>query len=146
MNKNMTFCEQCRDDVLYIEKDEIIEANLKGEIYRYAGKRAVCKECNSEVFVSNINDYNLKNLYNEFRKQNNIISLEHILEIPKKYNIGKRPLSLLLGWGEQTFSRYCDGDMPTKQYSMILERIFNDPSYYLELLESNKDRLKSKST
>ena len=146
MNKNMTFCEQCRDDVLYIEKDEIMEANLKGEIYRYAGKRAFCKECNSEVFVSNINDYNLKNLYNEFRKQNNIISLEHILEIPKKYNIGKRPLSLLLGWGEQTFSRYCDGDMPTKQYSMILERIFNDPSYYLELLESNKDRLKSKST
>ena len=32
MNKNMTFCEQCRDDVLYIEKDEIMEANLKGEI------------------------------------------------------------------------------------------------------------------
>ena len=110
--------------------------------YRYAGKRSFCKECNSEVFVSNINDYNLKNLYNEFRKQNNIISLEHILEIPKKYNIGKRPLSLLLGWGEQTFSRYCDGDMPTKQYSMILERIFNEPSYYLELLESNKARLK----
>ena len=56
MNKNMTFCEQCRDDVLYIEKDEIMEANLKGEIYRYAGKIAFCKECNSEVFVSNIND------------------------------------------------------------------------------------------
>ena len=83
-----------------------MEANLKGEIYRYAGKRAFCKECNSEVFVSN-----LKNLYNEFRKQNNIISLEHILEIPKKYNIGKRSLSLLLGWGGQTFIRYCDGDM-----------------------------------
>ena len=63
------------------------------------------------VFVSNINDYNLKNLYNELRKQNNIISLEHILEIPKKYNIGKRSLSLLLGWGGQTFIRYCDGDM-----------------------------------
>ena len=119
-----------------------MEANLKGEIYRYAGKRAFCKECNSEVFVSNINDYNLKNLYNEFRKQNNIISLEHILEIPKKYNIGKRSLSLLLGWGGQTFIRYCDGDMPTKQYQMILERIFNEPSYYLELLESNKDILR----
>ena len=89
MNKNMTFCEQCRDDVLYIEKDEIMEANLKGEIYRYAGKIAFCKECNSEVFVSNINDYNLKNLYNEFRKQNNKNSHEHILEIPKQDKIGK---------------------------------------------------------
>lgn len=146
MSEKMTFCENCRDDVFYIEKEEYINAQLKGENYNYTGKKAICKECNSEVFVSDINDYNLRELYNEFRKQNNIISLEDILEIPKKYNIGKRPLSLLLGWGEQTFSRYCDGDMPTKQYSMILKRIFNEPRYYLELLEENKERLKSKST
>jgi hypothetical protein len=61
----------------------------------------------------------LEQLYSEFRKQHNIISLEKIIEIPEKYNIGKRPLSLLLGWGEQTFSRYYDGDMPTQQYSAI---------------------------
>lgn len=146
MSDKMTFCENCRDDVFYIEEEEYINAQLKGENYNYTGKKAICKECNSEVFVSDINDYNLRELYNEFRKQNNIISLENILEIPKKYNIGKRPLSLLLGWGEQTFSRYCDGDMPTKQYSMILKRIFNEPRYYLELLEENKERLKSKST
>ena len=45
------------------ESQVTMEANLKDEIYRYAGERAFCKECNSEVFVSNINDYNLKNLY-----------------------------------------------------------------------------------
>ncbi|RMD01680.1 hypothetical protein D9O40_07865 [Clostridium autoethanogenum] len=37
-------------------------------------------------------------LYNEFRKQHNIVSLKKIIEIPQKYNIGKRPLSLLLGY------------------------------------------------
>lgn len=30
----------------------------------------------------------------------------------------------LLGWGEQTFSRNFDGDMPTKQYSEILKQIY----------------------
>lgn len=49
----------------------------------------------------------------------------------------------MLGWGEQTFSRYCDGDMPTKQYSNILQRIYDDPYYYLELLENNKANLKT---
>ena len=66
------------------------------------------------------------------------------MAIPKKYAIGKRPLSLLLGWGEQTFSRYCDGDIPTKQYSDILTKIYNDPIYYAEILETGKTYLKSK--
>lgn len=69
-------------------------------------------------------------------------SLEKI-KFKNYFKIGKRPLSLLLGWGEQTFSRYCDGDMPTKQYSDILKRIYEDPIYYLSVLEDNKDRLKS---
>ena len=42
-----------------------------------------------------------------------------------------------------TFSRYCEGDMPTKQYSDILQKIYDDPAYYKELLEKNKDNLKS---
>jgi len=66
--------------------------------------------------------------------------LEKILEIPQKYNIGKRPISLLLGWGEMTFTRYCDGDMPTKQYSDVLQRIYDDPAFYLSLLEENKGK------
>jgi putative zinc finger/helix-turn-helix YgiT family protein len=145
MDIKTTFCEHCRKDVLYTEKDELMNAELKGEIYNYYGKLAVCNECNNEIFVNEINDYNLEQLYNEVRKKNNIISLTNIMEIPEKYNIGKRPLSLLLGWGEQTFSRYYDGDMPTQQYSAILKRIYDEPSFYLSILETNKEKLKSKS-
>lgn len=146
MKSKETFCEHCRKDVLYSEKYETMSAELKGENYNYNGKIAICNECGNEVYVSEVNDYNLKQLYNEFRKQHNIISLKKIMEIPEKYNIGKRPLSLLLGWGEQTFSRYYDGDMPTNQYSAILEKIYNEPKYYLSILESNKDKLKSQLT
>ena len=146
MNRKETFCEHCRKDVLYIEKQQSMSSELKGETYNYDGKIAICEECNNEVFVNEVNDYNLDQLYSEFRKQHNIISLEKIMEIPEKYNIGKRPLSLLLGWGEQTFSRYYDGDMPTKQYSETLQKIYDEPEFYLSILESNKERLKSQST
>lgn len=146
MTKKTAFCEYCRKDVLYTEKEQAMSAELKGETYNYNGKIAICDECDNEIFVNEINDYNLQQLYNEFRKQHNIIPLERILEIPEKYNIGKRPLSLLLGWGEQTFSRYYDGDMPTQQYSAILQKIYEDPNYYLSVLEENKDKLKSQLT
>ena len=146
MNRKTIFCEHCRKDVLYTEKDESMSAELKGETHNYYGKVAICDECNNEIFVNEINDYNLHKLYSEFRNQHNIISLERIIEIPDKYNIGKRPLSLLLGWGEQTFSRYYDGDMPTQQYSAILQKIYEDPEFFLAILESNKEKLKSQLT
>lgn len=85
----------------------------------------------------------MKALYDQYREKNDIVSLDVILKISEKYAIGKRPLSLLLGWGEQTFSRYCDGDMPTKQYSDILKRVYYDPGYYDEILEKNKANLKT---
>lgn len=138
----IAFCEHCRKDVSYYEKDETITGELKGVKYTYSGKKAVSEDCSHEVFSHDVNDYNLKQLYNEFRRKNHIISLAKTLEIPQKYNIGKRPLSLLLGWGEQTFSRYCDGDMPTQQYSVVLQKIYDDPAAYLEFLEARKDTIK----
>ena len=44
-----------------------------------------------------------------------------------------------------TFSRYCEGYIPTKQYSDILKNINKDPKYYLSILESNKNLISSGS-
>ena len=143
MKDNKTFCEECRNEVEYSTKSIPMTASIKGKQYSYTGTEAHCKECGSAVYVPEIIDANLRALYDEYRKENNIIPLDKINEIPTKYSIGKRPLSLLLGWGEQTFSRFADGDIPSKQYSDILQRIYNDPEYYLQLLISNKNNLKS---
>lgn len=141
MEVNKTFCEECRDEVEYLVSDEKFISNIKGKDYEYMGQKAVCIKCGEEVFIDKIMDNNLESLYKEIRKANNIISLEDVNEIPKKYNKGKRPLSLLLGWGEQTLSRYCEGDMPTKQYSEILLKILNSPKEYLKILENNKEKI-----
>lgn len=138
-----TFCEECRSDVEYLVEEKMMNGKLKGQTYHYTGKRAICAECGSEVYVHEIQDDNLKALYDVYRKQQDLISLEMILEIPKKYDIGKRPLSLLLGWGEQTYTRYCEGDMPTKRYSDVLKKIYDSPEYYERLLEENKEYLKT---
>lgn len=146
MSEKKVFCEECRSDIVFTVTEKQMEANIKGEKYIYMGKEAHCADCGSEIYVDEINDFNLKALYDVYREKNDIVSLEMILAIPEKYAIGKRPLSLLLGWGEQTFSRYCDGDMPTKQYSDVLKRIYAEPRYYAELLEKNKCNLKTYAT
>lgn len=143
MSERKVFCEECRNNVTFTINEKKMEGTIKGEKYSYIGKEAYCVDCRSEIYVAQVNDFNLKALYDVYREKNNIVSLGVILAIPEKYAIGKRPLSLLLGWGEQTFSRYCDGDMPTKQYSEILQNIYDDPTYYAKILESNKANLKT---
>lgn len=143
MSTKTVFCEECRDDVEYIVTSVPMTGTIKDMTYSYMGKEARCVNCGSLVFVPEISDFNLQCLYDVYRDKNGIISLNMVRQIPEKYNIGKRPLSLLLGWGEQTFSRYYDGDVPTRQYSDILLRIYNDPQFFLEILETNKENLKS---
>jgi len=137
------FCEACRRDVGFSLEPAIMKGTLKGEAYIYSGEKAVCSACKNEVHVFEVEDKNLKALYDAYREMNDILSLEKILEIPKKYHIEKRHLSLLLGWGEMTFSRYSDGGMPTKQYSKMLRKVYDEPQYYKTLLDTNKENLKS---
>ena len=137
------FCENCRTDVEYTVESVSMNGSIKNEHYQYSGKEAHCVNCGALLYVPEINDFNLESIYEGYRRRHQLISLAQVREIPKKYAIGKRPLSLLLGWGEQTLTRYCEGDVPTKQYSDILQRIYNDPQFYSDLLERNKERLKS---
>jgi len=80
-------------------------------------------------------------LDNAFREQEKLISVSDIESILKKYNIGKRPLSLLLGWGEGTVTRYLNGNIPTKQYSDTFKRILVDANYMAQILEQNKNQI-----
>ena len=99
MLNKMVYCEECREEKLYTVSEVKKKGILKGQEYEYRGKIAHCNDCGQEVYVEEINDYNLRALYDRYRIENKIVSLEQITEIPEKYNIGKRPLSLLFGWG-----------------------------------------------
>jgi len=146
MNTKSVFCEKCRNDVGYIVESASMIGMIKDKEYHYTGQEARCEDCGSLVYVPELSDANLQSLYDVYRVQNGLIPLDILQAIPEKYHIGKRPLSLLLGWGEQTFSRYCDGDVPTRQYSDTLMRIYNEPLFFSKLLEANKGKLKSVRT
>lgn len=134
----MGFCEKCRDVVEYSTKEITKSKNIKGKEVTYVGKEAHCNECGGEIFVAEIRDYNLQKLDEAFRAQENLVAVSEIESILEKYDIGKRPLSVLLGWGEGTVTRYLNGDIPTKQYSDTLRRILGDPHFMDEILEQNK--------
>ncbi|WP_310603962.1 type II toxin-antitoxin system antitoxin SocA domain-containing protein [Anaerosporobacter sp.] len=72
---------------------------------------------------------------------NAIVSVDEIQQIIVNYNIGKKPLARLLGWGETTIIRYLEGDTPTTEYSDKLQAILQNPTYYYSILMRNKENL-----
>lgn len=137
----LCFCEKCHDMVECSIKEIDKSKCIKGKNIKYKGKEAYCNECGEPIFLSDVRDYNLKMLDEAYRKEEDLILVSQIKDILKKYNIGKRPMSLLLGWGEGTLTRYLNGDIPTKQYSDTLKRILQNVSYMDEILEQNKNKI-----
>ena len=103
-----------------------------------------CPICGEEVYVGEIDDRNIRKLYDEYRKEEGILSTDEIREIPEMYNISKKKLSKILGWGDNTFSRYYDGKTPSKRYSDILKELKENPARYIEILEDSKELIKKK--
>lgn len=139
------FCMHCHELVEPIIRHSKMTANVRGQIIEYDGLVGYCPNCECELGTDNKETltYNSNALRKQYRIQNDLIHPEQIAEILKKYNIGKRPLSLLLGWGEVTLTRYLDGYPATKEYSDLLKQIFEDPEFYKKFLEQNAHLISS---
>ena len=66
---------------------------------------------------------------------------ELLLSMMQRYEIGKKPLSRLLGWGDTTVMRYLDGMEPNKEFAQRIEALAKNPWGFAELLESNREKL-----
>lgn len=66
---------------------------------------------------------------------------ERLLLMMQRYDIGKKPLSRLLGWGDTTVMRYLDGVEPNREFACRIEQLAENPWMYAEVLENNKEKL-----
>lgn len=136
------YCEKCLKEKEYkIINNVEFEIEYEKKNVKYIGKKAICIDCGSELFSEEVEEFNQKAFEEAYIKQFEIIKVEEIDEIINKYKIGKRPLSLLLGWGETTISRYYQNNIPSIKNSKILKNILNKPNVYYDYLITNKEKI-----
>ncbi len=137
----MANCPVCLKEVEWERVFREKTGKVRGKSVRYTGIEARCLECGEVLVLEDLDAEDQKVLFAAYREQEKLISIPEILQVMDKYKIGKRPLSLMLGWGEGTVTRYLNGDLPTRQYSTILKKILADEGYYAEILEANKEAI-----
>lgn len=139
--RKRAFCPICRTDVEYrLQKEDYVKV-IKGKEYTFSITVAICEGCGEEVSIPGLIDKNIQEVDEQYRAYEGIVSIEDIEKLMKIYNIGKGPLSVALGFGEVTVTRYLSGQIPSKEYSDIMKQALASPTYMKEKLIENKDKI-----
>ncbi|MBO5094188.1 MAG: DUF4065 domain-containing protein [Lachnospiraceae bacterium] len=141
IKRRMDFCIECRKDTMYILKKKTIIKKMKEKEYPVSITVAICAECGAEMSIPGLMDKNIREVDEQYRAAEGIISVDDIEKLMKIYKLGKAPLSLALGFGEVTITRYLEGQIPSKEYSDIMRMALTSPAYMKKLLEKNKKRI-----
>ena len=141
----LAYCPSCKKMVEFETKKETKINGYDGDQIEYEARSAYCVHCGEELAYDPYEEEGAQAYAEALRIHKGIVPLSIIRDLPKKYHIGKRPLSLLLGWGEITYSRYLEGHVPSQSYSRTIQRLFDNPADYEELLERNRGRISNRA-
>ena len=111
------FCTVCRKETGYTLQKRNITKIIKGVEYIFSITVAVCDECGEEMSIPGLIDRNIQEIDEQYRAYEGIVSIDDIEKLMKIYKIGKAPLSLALGFGEVTITRYLSGQIPATERS-----------------------------
>lgn len=135
------FCIECRKETEYLLQKKDIVKNIRDKDYTFGITVAVCSECGEEMSIPGLIDKNVKEIDEQYRAAEGLVSIDDIEKLMKIYKIGKAPLSLALGFGEVTIPRYLEGQVPSKEYSDVVRAALVSPAYMKQKLMENREKL-----
>lgn len=135
------FCTSCRKECGYTLQKRNIVRKIKNTNSLFSITVALCDECGEEMSIPGLIDKNICEIDAQYRAYEDIVSVDDIEKLMKIYKIGKAPLSLALGFGEITITRYLAGQIPSKEYSDIIKAALSSPSFMKKKLFENKERI-----
>ena len=124
------YCPYCHKDVDFkvVKRSVTSFRGTKVNTFKNVG---VCKECNKDLYIFDLEDANIERINKAYKKNANIVKPEELVNLRKKYDISQRELTSILGFGKMTINRYEKGDMPTKSQSDYLKLLIENESEFL---------------
>jgi len=125
------------------ERTRIAKTIIKGEEVNYEETYYFClnsDEDENEFVTGKMENENLLNARNEYRKAHGLLTSDDIVSIREKYGLSQVDLAKLLGWGEATISRYESRAIQDDAYDNMLRIISDNPLAAMELLQKNGEQ------
>ena len=125
---------------LRTEQDSL---EYRGETITYIKSFYHCVDTGFEFEDAELENANLKIIYDTYRKRHGIPLAEDLILMRKRYGLPASAMSIILGLGENQYSLYEDGAVPTVSVGNLLA-LAMDPKNMESLLHSAKTRFTEK--
>ena len=102
-------CANCRKLSEYSVYTRRASKEVKGVTYRYIEKYALCDNCNEELYIYGMNDFNISSFDTEYRSKLDIVTIEQIKKIMEDNQLSGYEMSLMLDFKDGTIDNYLKG-------------------------------------
>lgn len=131
-------------------KSEYRTLNYRGEQYGYVYQYYQCEETNAIFTTDELDTISINQVYNQYRDAHDIPYVDEIRKIRKSYGVSASKMSQILGWGENQYRLYENGDIPNLNNGKQLRAIQNPLIFctYVDisqLSEKEKSDIKNKA-
>lgn len=92
-----------------------------------------CEDSGEQFTSTMLDEVNMNQVYNQYRDLFNIPFPDEIIRIRQKYNLSASKMSLILGFGTNSYRQYEAGEMPSVSNARLIQMI-DDPNKFIELV------------
>lgn len=125
------------DAVLMHEKREVV---FRGEGFTYTAWFYRCTETGIDFTTTELDDQNIGQVYEQYRKKYGIPTVEEIKATRKKYGISAAMMSKILGLGINQYRLYENGEIPSQSIGKLLGCIA-DVTVFKSFLNASKRQI-----
>lgn len=124
-------------------QQENSELMFRKEKFQYVHLYYQCEDTKERFTTTEIDELNLSQVYNQYRVKYGIPFPDEIKRIRQMYELSASKMSEILGFGDNQYRLYENGDMPSEANGKILSSI-KEPSIFKVFVENAKNQFEVK--
>ena len=144
MNIKKMYCPFCDKEHNITMKETYSECYIKNEKIEYIEINYYCDNYDEEFADGKLIDQNLQRARDQYRIKHKLLTSFQIKELREKYKLSQSDLSLILGWGEITITRYETKEIQNENYDIVLRSLIDNPYKLYDYFLINKDKFSNK--
>lgn len=126
--------------VLQQENSELV---FRKEKFQFTHLYYLCEDTKEQFTTTEIDELNLSQVYNQYRIKYGIPFPDEIKKIRQMYELSASKMSEILGFGDNQYRLYENGDMPSEANGKILSSI-KEPPIFKVFVENAKNQFEAK--
>lgn len=125
-----------KEMTLQIEKS-ILE--FRKEKFEYYHKSYYCAESGESFTTTELDEFNLSQVYNQYRDKHNIPFPDQIIKLRNTYGLSASMMSKILGFGTNSYRNYEKGEVPSLANANLINTVSNSILNFKLLVDLNND-------